>query len=57
MSAAEAHLVEPWLPCVESHREWAELSARAPQLAALCEAERPKEVLSALRRIESIYCV
>lgn len=34
MSATEAHLVEPWFPCVESHREWAELSARAPQLAA-----------------------
>jgi hypothetical protein len=34
VSTAEAHVVEPWLACVESHREWAELSARAPQLAA-----------------------
>ncbi|MEI2698269.1 MAG: hypothetical protein V9E94_07935 [Microthrixaceae bacterium] len=33
MSAADA-LVEPWFPCPESHREWAELSAQAPQLAA-----------------------
>jgi site-specific recombinase XerD len=33
MSAAEA-IAEPWIPCDESHREWAELAARAPQMAA-----------------------
>ena len=33
MSAADAHLVEPWFPCVESHREWAELGARAVLVA------------------------
>ena len=33
MTAAEA-VVEPWIPSDVSHREWAELSARAPQLTA-----------------------
>ena len=33
MSIAEA-LPEPWIPKDESHREWAVLSAQAPQLAA-----------------------
>ena len=33
MSASVA-VVEPWFPCPESHREWPELSVRAPQLVA-----------------------
>jgi site-specific recombinase XerD len=33
VSIAE-HLPEPWIPKNESHREWAVLSAEAPQLAA-----------------------
>jgi site-specific recombinase XerD len=33
MTAAEA-VVEPWIPSDVSHREWAELAARAPQLTA-----------------------
>ena len=33
MTAADT-LAEPWIPCDESHREWAELAARAPQLTA-----------------------
>jgi hypothetical protein len=33
MTAVEA-FAEPWIPRTESHREWAELSARAPHLAA-----------------------
>jgi site-specific recombinase XerD len=33
MSAADA-LAEPWIPCTESHRQWADLSAQAPQLTA-----------------------
>jgi len=33
MSAAGA-IVEAWIPCNESNRAWAELSPRAPQLAA-----------------------
>ncbi len=34
MSAAPASTVEPWFPSNASNREWAVLSARAPQLAA-----------------------
>lgn len=33
-ATAAARAVEVWVPHVESHREWAELTARAPQLAA-----------------------
>jgi len=33
MTAADA-LAEPWIPCDESHREWAELTRRAPHLTA-----------------------
>ncbi len=33
MSIAEA-FPDPWIPNDESHREWAVLSAEAPQLAA-----------------------
>ena len=34
MSAAEAELVEAWIPRAESHREWASLAVQAPQLTA-----------------------
>jgi site-specific recombinase XerD len=34
MTVIEAVVIEPWIPCTESNREWAELSGRAPQLAA-----------------------
>jgi site-specific recombinase XerD len=34
MSAAAVHVVEPWIPRPESHREWPELSTHAPQLVA-----------------------
>jgi site-specific recombinase XerD len=34
MSAAEAELVEGWIPRAESHREWAALAVHAPQLTA-----------------------
>jgi len=34
MSAASAVAVEAWFPTNASNREWAELSARAPQLVA-----------------------
>jgi site-specific recombinase XerD len=34
VTAARARVVEPWIPRPESHREWPELSAHAPQLVA-----------------------
>jgi site-specific recombinase XerD len=34
MSAAQAHLIEAWIPRTESHRDWATLAAVAPQLTA-----------------------
>ena len=34
MSAAQAHLIEAWIPRPESHRDWATLAADAPQLTA-----------------------
>lgn len=34
MSAAAVAVMEPWIPRPESHREWPELSIRAPQLVA-----------------------
>jgi site-specific recombinase XerD len=34
MSTAAATVIEPWIPRPESHHDWAELTARAPQLTA-----------------------
>jgi site-specific recombinase XerD len=34
MSAAHAHLIEPWIPRAESHRDWATFAVHAPQLTA-----------------------
>jgi hypothetical protein len=34
MTAAEAHLIEAWIPRPESHRDWASLAGQAPQLTA-----------------------
>lgn len=34
MSAAQAHLIEAWIPRAESHRDWATLTTQAPQLAS-----------------------
>jgi integrase len=34
MSTVAATVIEPWIPRPESHHDWAELTARAPQLTA-----------------------